>query len=92
VTNPGVVQPWSLSTTINVASQLPINQTATRVEVTVDNSLVSTSQPGTVAFIAKKDFQITLIPGPHTDIPEPGTFVLMGIGGLIGIARRGSRS
>jgi len=92
VANPGIVQPWSLSTTIDVASQMPIGQTATRVSVTVDNSLVSTSQPGTVAFIAKKDFLITLIPGPHTNLPEPGTFALMAVAGLFGLARRGSRS
>jgi hypothetical protein len=92
VANPGIVQPWSLSTTIDVASQMPIGQVATRVAVTVDNSLVATSQPGTVAFIAKKDFLITLIPGPHTNLPEPGTFALMAVGGLIGLARRGSRS
>jgi hypothetical protein len=92
VANPGIVQPWSLSTTINVAGQMPIGQVASRVSVTVDNSLVATSQPGTVAFIAKKDFLITLIPGPHTDIPEPGTFVLMAVGGVIALVRRGSRS
>ncbi len=92
VANPGIVQPWSLSTSIDVASQMPIGQVATRVSVAVDNSLVSTSQPGTVAFIAKKDFLITLIPGPHTNLPEPGTFALMAVGGVIALVRRQSRS
>jgi hypothetical protein len=92
VANPGISQPWTLGVGLNVASQMPAGQTATRIEVSIDNSLVSTSQPGTVAFIAKKDFRITLTPTPNTTIPEPGTFVLTALGSMIALVYRRARS
>jgi len=89
VANPGIGQPWSLGAGIPITA--PGGQ-VTAIKVTVDNTLASLSQPGTIAFIAKKDFRITLIPGQNTGLPEPGTFTLMAVAGLIGLARRGSRS
>lgn len=83
-----IVGPWSLGLTLNIAAALPANQHATRVDISINNSLVTTSEPGTVAFIAKKEFQIRIPP----NIPEPATMALAGFAlcGL-GLVRR-SRS
>jgi hypothetical protein len=75
LSNPGAVQPWSLGTTINVAGQLPAGQSATRVDVVIDNSLSTVSQASSIAFIAKKDFVVTL-QRSNVTIPEPGTLGL----------------
>ena len=55
-----------------------VDDVATKIEVAINNALITTSEPGTVAFIAKKDFRIGLIPDPVGDpfIPEPSTMVL----------------
>jgi hypothetical protein len=90
VANPGVAQPWSLGTGIPIV--VPGGGVATRVEVAINNSLVSTSQPGTVAFIAKKDFRIGIIPTPNGGLPEPGTFVLTALGSMIALVYRRARS
>jgi hypothetical protein len=74
VANPGVVQPWSLGTSINIASQLAPGSRATRVEVAIDNQLLSFSQTGSLAFIAKKDFNVQ---AATTIIPEPATLSLL---------------
>jgi hypothetical protein len=87
--NAGIVQPWSLGLGINIAGLMPAGQTATKVSVSINNSLISTSQPGTVAFIAKKDFRIVLNPGGN--IPEPGTFMLAGLCSMIGLVYRRTR-
>ncbi|MGE3639975.1 MAG: hypothetical protein AB7G28_15580 [Pirellulales bacterium] len=80
---PVVVAPWSLGASLNVAAQLISlgfgpNDVATKVEIAINNSLVSTSEPSSVSFIAKKDFQINLTPEVVGDpfIPEPSTFML----------------
>jgi hypothetical protein len=86
VTNPGVLQPWSLGTTLNVAAQLGPGQTATKVEIVIDNQMVAISQPTSVAFIAKKEFIIRT----DTEIPEPSTFALAGLA-LGGMAVTASR-
>ena len=74
VSNPGLVQPWSLGTTINVDGQLASNQNATRVEVAINNQLATLSQPTSEAFIAKKEFIINV----GTIIPEPTGLCLLG--------------
>jgi hypothetical protein len=78
-----VVAPWNLGLFVDVAGQLAglgygVDDVATKIEVAINNALVTTSEPGTVAFLAKKDFRIGLIPDPVGDpfIPEPSTFVL----------------
>jgi hypothetical protein len=91
------VAPWSLGLFLDIAGQLPglgygANDVATKVEVEINNGLLTTSEAGTVAFIAKKDFRIGLIPDPVGEpfIPEPSTFVLatMVAGGLSLAGRR----
>lgn len=74
-----VVAPWSLGLLLDVGAQLglPAGHAATKVDVVINNSLVSTSEPGTVAFIAKKDFQLDIV---TTDVvPEPGSVALAGL-------------
>ena len=75
VVNPGIVQPWSLGVTVNVDSQLPANQNATRVEVSINDQLATLSQPTSAAFIAKKEFIVNV----GTIIPEPATLGLLGL-------------
>ncbi len=95
---PVVVAPWSLGTLLNVAAQLaglgyPAGTQATKVEVVIDNQLVSTSEPGTVAYIAKKDFRINLITDVvGNPIPEPGTLLLTAFAVCgVAVARRRNR-
>jgi len=90
VANPGVSQPWTLGASVNIAGLLPAGQVATAIKVAINNTLVSTSQPGTVAFIAKKDFRIVI--NPNTTIPEPGTLVLTALGSMIALVYRRARS
>lgn len=94
--NPGVVQPWSLGLALNVEDQLlnmgiPFELGATRVDVVIDNALVAISEPSTVAFVAKKEFDLRLITIPGTVIPEPGTVGLLGLGLCALAARRSGR-
>jgi hypothetical protein len=84
--NPGIVQPWSLGMLIDIEAQLTglgvsFEVGATKAEVVLNNSLVAISEPGTVAFIAKKDFVIGVVPeiGQLTIVPEPATVGLMGL-------------
>jgi hypothetical protein len=86
VANPGVLQPWSLGTTLNVAGQLGPGQIATKVEIVIDNQMVAISQPTSVAFIAKKEFIIRT----DTEIPEPSTIALAGLA-LCGMGVTASR-
>jgi PEP-CTERM motif len=89
-----VVAPWSLGLFQNIDAALGQGQLATKVEVVINNTLVSTSEPNpsTVAFIAKKEFVIRLIPETVGDpfIPEPSTLVLLAVAGsgLLAVRRR----
>jgi hypothetical protein len=89
VANPGVAQPWSLG--IGMPITLPAGQLATRISVSIDNSLASLSQAGSIASIAKRDFRISLNP-PGSNFPEPGSLVLMTLGSMIGLVHRRPRS
>lgn len=93
VANPGIVQPWSLGIGYNITNQLAPGQLATRVEISIDNSLIALSQAGSLAFIAKKDFRINLTPETvgQPFVPEPGTLLLAGLASVIGLAWRRSR-
>jgi hypothetical protein len=94
VANPGVVQPWSLGVGLNIAGQLAAGQVATKVEISINNSLIALSQASSLSFIAKKDFRIDLTPTTvgQPFVPEPGTLVLAGLASVIGLAWRRSRS
>jgi len=83
--NPGVAQPWSLGTGVALPPGV------THAEVAINNTLVATSQPGTVAFIAKKDFRIILIPTNGGGLPEPGTLVLSALSSMIALVYRRAR-
>jgi len=76
--NPGVVQPWSLGTGLNIAGQLGPDQRATQLEVVIDNQLLAFSECGSLAFIAKKDFGIQV----GTVVPEASTVLLL-LGALV---------
>lgn len=75
--NAGVVQPWSLGVGLNVGAGLQPGQFATQVDVVINNQLIATSEPNSIAFIAKKEFVIDLETGPG--VPEPSSIALAGL-------------
>lgn len=92
VANPGVVQPWSLGLGINIQGQLPGGFTigATKVEVSINNQLNTLTESGSLAFMAKKEFQLTVQPA-EVEIPEPGSAMLiLGACGMAIVRRRRS--
>jgi hypothetical protein len=70
-----VTQPWSLGLGLNVGAQVTAlfgqGARATRVDIVIDNTLLAISEPGTIAFIAKKEFIVD-----HDVVPEPSTLGL----------------
>jgi hypothetical protein len=62
---------------------------ATKAEVVINNQLVAISEPASVAFIAKKDFVIGIVPDLGT-VPEPGTLAMAGVAlcGIGAVSRR----
>jgi hypothetical protein len=94
ITNPGAVQPWSLNLLIDIEAQLtslgvPFTVGATKAEVVINNQLTAISEPTSVAFIAKKDFVIGIVPEVGV-LPEPTTLAMAGLAlcGLGATARR----
>src|SRR5262249_47544426 len=78
VANGGVLQPWSVGATVPINSQLiAMGKTftvgATRVEVVIDNQLTAISEALSTAFIAKKDFVVSVDPDKSGVLPEPAT-------------------
>lgn len=95
-TSPGLNQAWSLGLFLDLGAALVANGHAgfsegvTAGEFVLDNTLAATSEVGTLAFIAKKDLNIT--PGgdldPDNTIPEPTALVLALISAAAMTARR----
>jgi hypothetical protein len=74
-----IAAPWSLGLT------QPLPPNATKVEIVINNSLVTTSQPSTLAFIAKKDFRIDI------PVPEPSTLLISALASIGAFAFRRAR-
>ena len=72
---------WSASVSFDFSM---FDGPVTRVAVVIDNQLLADSEIDSIAFIAKKDFEI--VPGV---VPEPMTAALLALGlGLLGAASR----
>lgn len=76
---------WSLDYNIDVLGAIPGSPTlgATKIEVVIDNQLLTTATDDNQAFISKKDFNI--------NIPEPTSLALLSMGGLLLARRRRDR-
>jgi hypothetical protein len=81
---PVLLAPWSNSLFVDLLSILDSNEIehewgVSKAEIVINNQLIATSEPSSLAFIAKKDFTITtnVIIDPDFTIPEPSTLALM---------------
>lgn len=86
-----VATPWDLGLLYDFGSVLGGNQVATKVEIVINNVLGTTSEAGSAAFIAKKDFRIDVEPlDVENIIPEPTSVLLAGLAlcGVVVAARR----
>lgn len=81
IANPGVTQPWSLG--LSNIINLPAGQVATGIDVVINNQLIANSEVGSDAFIAKKDFTVTV---GYT--PEPSSLMALAALGAGLMARR----
>ncbi|MCA9258986.1 MAG: hypothetical protein KDA61_07290, partial [Planctomycetales bacterium] len=84
---------WHGNQTIDLSDILEANNIsflmgATLVSVNLDNTLAVTSESGTYSFIAKKDFDVTTVPGTESNVPEPAAASLAA---LIGLGLAGTR-
>jgi hypothetical protein len=62
---------------------------ATKISINLDNTLVALSQAGTFSLIAKKDFGVSVrVNLPGGGIPEPTSFVLLSLAGLVVVGCR----
>ncbi len=94
--DPGIGQFWALSSVYDVnaaliAEGVSFNFGATKIEITLDDTLTAISELGTIAAIAKKDFVVigvSTVVG--SAIPEPSTAGMLCVLGLA-IARRRRR-
>ncbi|MFO0832640.1 MAG: hypothetical protein U0637_12465 [Phycisphaerales bacterium] len=85
--NAGNAVVWNGSANINVdaivAAAGYAGQHATRIQITLDNQLITFSEPGTLAHIKKKQAGGVII-----NVPTPGAFAVIGLGGLVATRRR----
>jgi hypothetical protein len=82
-----ILQPWSLGVTVNVAAQLAQDQRATRIDVVIDNQLAALSEAGSLAFLAKKEFQIRVDTDRNPPVSEPSA-LLFGAMALLPVLRK----
>jgi hypothetical protein len=84
----GTLVPWYGSLAVDLTAMLAgagVSGRATSVDITLDNQLMTFSEPGTLAYIKKKEAEgisITAI------VPEPSTFALLAIGAISLLAYR----
>jgi len=82
----GIAQAWSGAGSVDIAAALAAKKASnpgtygnfslvTRVEFSTNNALTTTSQPGTIAFMDKKDFVLDI----DTVVPEPAMIGLFGL-------------
>jgi hypothetical protein len=96
IANPGTNQPWAAALLLDLGPALVTNGYGgyslgvTKGELVIDNTLIALSEANTVAFLAKKDLNIT--PGgpldPNNVIPEPAAAVLVLVGASLGLGAR----
>ena len=83
---------WNGGLSVNLHDILVENQVdfwegVTKVNITLDNTLLaSTTQNGSIAFIDKKDFDITVDTERDPKIPEPATALLIGLASATAVA------
>lgn len=92
VDNPGFAAPWSLGLRVELGpalSGMTFTEGVTLAEVVINNTLFTSSEAGTGAFIDKKDFFITPSGDldPDNVVPEPAAALLATLA-LAGFAAR----
>ncbi|MGL4513228.1 MAG: PEP-CTERM sorting domain-containing protein [Lacipirellulaceae bacterium] len=94
VTNPGLSQPWGAGLLIDLGPAVAAagygTSVVTKAEFVLNNTLVATSEAGSLAFLAKKDIYIDTVPLDDSGfIPEPSTALLLAAASVCGLRRRG---
>jgi hypothetical protein len=87
ISDPGLAQSWTGAVTLDIANaaatELSINGLITKASVVIDNQLLAISEDGSISFIDKKQIDAVTV-----TVPEPTSFVLVGLGSLYLLRRR----